>query len=223
MVIAKKVLRRKPPQDWRKGLDDIIRRKHPVKLILLHTCQDGHEFAVNPELILEIGNTTEEEAEGHEPEDEVRILESRTSTDPFIHGQHEIVLTLASMPFKVGDRIGFSGLTRVPQLNGVEITIRNNTSVGIAGYQAKLGAGNHLIIHNFTITFPVIDLGPETGMVFKIERNTTCGFVSCCGGEKIETRESMEMILLMIMRSNIGTVYDPTGAIDRMASEEIGQ
>jgi hypothetical protein len=161
---------------------------------------------------MEIGNDVESQ-DSHQPEDEVRILQSQ------ITGPHEILLYLASRPFKVGDRIEFKGLTRVHQLNGVVTTIRASESPLIAGFQVTLNAQpNVLAIHNYSVTYTVLALGAETGYVFKPVHRVKCGFVACCsgsgddgGGKQIDTLEDMNEILEILKNAGIADIFDPEG------------
>lgn len=218
MVTAKKVVKKRPPRDWKKAIDDIIRKKRPLKFILLHTCEKGEEFAVNPELIWEVGNKREEEEETPKEEDKVPILHSRVS------GTHEALLYLKERPFRVGDTVKFSGLTRITKLNGVSGKIRASSATNVSGYQITLGTASpeELVIHNYSSSFTVIPLGVETGFVYKPEKKIKCGFVTCCCEDKIETVETMEDILVMIIRAGIGNVFDPVGDISKRANEAIG-
>jgi hypothetical protein len=225
MVIAKKVRRQTARQrSWLiRGLDEnplvSKKRKRKMKLILLHTCAEHELFSLNPELVMEIGNDVESQ-DSHRPEDEVRVLQSRIS------GPHEILLYLASRPFKIGDRISFTGLTRVHQLNGQVMTIRRTSSPQVAGFQLTLGpdfptdpSGQlGLVIHNYSVTYTVLPLAAETGFVFKPEHRIKCGFVACCsgsgddgGGKKIDTKEDMNEILEILKNAGIADIFDPEG------------
>lgn len=222
MVTTKKVVKRRPPPDWKRAVDDIIRKKRALKFILLHTCEKGEEFAVNPDLIWEVGNKREEEEETPKDEDKVRIVQSQVT------GTHEARLHLAEANrFRVGDTVKFSGLTRITKLNGVSAKITATSSSSKSGYQVTIGMepgddGRVLVVHNYSTSFTVIPLAAETGFVYVPEHKIKCGFVTCCCEDKIETVEAMEDILVMIIRAGIGTVFDPKGDISKRASESIG-
>lgn len=198
-----------------------------MKFIVLHTCQENEEFAVNPELIFEIGN----DLENLEPElvagktkttksgpssiteDEIRVVESQAGG---MLGANQAILVLAARPFVVGNSVKFSGLTRVPQLNGQVVAIRSTSSSSVVGYQITLGSGTELVVHNYTTAFPTAVLGEETGYVSKFIPQILCGFISCCGGERVATRETLKEIVNMIITAGIGSVHDPDGIVLKM-------
>lgn len=219
MVTAKKVVKKRPPPpEWKKAVDDFLKRKRPLKFILLHTCEKHEQIAINPELILEVGNTMEESDKEPDEDKKVHIKQSRVSA------LWEALIYLEKRPFKVGDLVKFSGLTHVAKLNGVEGRIRASSSSLVSGFQITLGpSGNELVVHNYTSYFTLQALMTETGYVFTPEQVVKCGWLTCCCEDEIDTMETMEEILVMITKAGIGTIFDPNGEISRGADESIGR
>jgi hypothetical protein len=195
------------------------RKRKVMKLILLHLCETGALIAINPEVLLEIGNKLGDEIEPHE-DAKVKILQSQVISG----ATHDAHLFLEKRPFKVGQTIKFTGLTRVHQLNNVEVKITSTISTTASGWQVVLGPGPlELTAHNRSTTLSVLALAAETGDVFVPEREILCGFLACCcsptsGGEDsgssskvIETRESMQEILELLVTAGIATIHDPEG------------
>jgi hypothetical protein len=225
MVIRQRV-RQQPfrNRSWLiKGLDEHPevekRRKKHMKLILLHTCDKGDLIAINPEVVMEFGNTLDD-TDGHKPDAEVRVLESQVTTD------HTAVLHLArteeSLSFDAGDLISFKGMTRFTALNGIIFLIRPTASTGVAGTQITWNRERlEFTATNYSTTWTVNALGPETGYAFEPMFRIKCGFVACCPGNTevdpkiIETKESLQEILEILKAAGIAAIHDPTNQMGK--------